>query len=105
MGVVFITGAMKNTGLEIAEKFAKEGFEVAISSRDAEGIKNTATEISKKYGVCAKGYFLEVSSVESIKNVFAQIKNDFGRLDTSWQMRQFFNLRLLCLISVYTKLC
>ena len=32
--VVFVTGAVRNTGYAIAQRFAKEGWNVCISSRD-----------------------------------------------------------------------
>lgn len=80
--VVFITGAAKNTGLAIAEKFASEGFSVAVSSRSKESAEKTAKYITEKYGVKSRGYALDLTSVEDIKQVFSEIKKDFGRLDT-----------------------
>ena len=82
MPTVFITGATKNTGFAIAEKFAGEGFDVAISSRNGESAEAAAAKIREKYNVAAKGYALDLLSVESIRGVFARIKDDFGRLDT-----------------------
>lgn len=82
MPTVFITGATKNTGYAIAEKFAGEGYDVAISSRSRESAKNAAAKIAEKYKVTAKGYALNLLSVENIREVFARIKEDFGRLDT-----------------------
>ena len=45
--VIFITGATKNTGLAIAEKFAKNGYDVALTSRRANDAEKTAAEIEK----------------------------------------------------------
>ena len=81
MGVVFITGATKNTGLAIAEKFASEGFEVAISSRRGYDAEFTAQELGEKYNIKARGYALDLSDCNDIKRVFEKIKNEFGRLD------------------------
>ena len=54
---VFITGATVNTGLGIAEKFAKEGYNLFLGSRNAENAEKTAKELSEKYGVYAKQFF------------------------------------------------
>lgn len=82
MPVVFITGATKNTGFSIAEKFAAEGYDVAISSRKKDSAESAARKISEKYQRKAKGYALNLMDLENIRAVFGQIKTDFGRLDT-----------------------
>ena len=46
MKTVFITGATKNTGLEIARLFAEKGYAVALSGRDITSAENTAKKIS-----------------------------------------------------------
>ena len=51
--VIFITGATKNTGLAIAEKFAKNGYDVALTSRRANDAEKTAVDLSRKYGTKA----------------------------------------------------
>ncbi len=79
--VIFITGATKNTGLAIAEKFAENGYDVALTSRRADDAQRTASYLSEKYGIKAVGYALELQSVEAIKEVFASVRCDFGRLD------------------------
>ena len=81
MATVFITGAAKNTGLAIAYKFAENGFEVAISSRNGEEAKKAATQISQNYNIRAKGYGLELHDINGIRQVFHEIKEDFGGLD------------------------
>lgn len=81
MSVVFITAGAKNTGFCIAEKFAQEGYDVAISSRDFDEIKAAESRLSKKYNVKVKGYQLELTDVEQIRSVFDEIEQDFGRLD------------------------
>ena len=82
MKTVFITGATKNTGFAIAQKFASEGYNVAISSRSKEGADKAASEIFHKYGIASKGYSLDLTNVTDIERVFDEIKNDFGSLDT-----------------------
>ncbi len=73
---VFITGACKNSGLGIAEKFAQNGYNVFITSREKNEAETTAQELSKKYGVYAKGFGLSAGSQEDVKKVFQRIKED-----------------------------
>lgn len=82
MPTVFITGATKNSGFAIAEKFASEGYDVAISSRSKESAEIAAAKIQDKYKVTARGYAMDLMNVEDIRLVFARLKEDFGRLDT-----------------------
>ncbi|MBS6832694.1 MAG: SDR family NAD(P)-dependent oxidoreductase, partial [Clostridiales bacterium] len=46
---VFVTGGTSGTGLAIAERFAKENYNVFIGSRSAESAQAAACEINKKY--------------------------------------------------------
>lgn len=82
MATVFITAAASNTGLSIAEKFASEGINVAISSRRLNDAQKAASYISEKYNVKSIGYALEITNVENIKEVFAKLREDFGSIDT-----------------------
>ncbi len=79
---VFITGATVNTGLGIAEKFAKEGYNLFLGSRSADNAKKTAKELSEKYGVFAKGYGMKVFDEDDVKAIFADIKNSGYSIDT-----------------------
>lgn len=78
---VFITGAVRNTGLAVAERFASEGYDVALSSRRLDEAEKTAAMLAEKYGVKTKGYELSLRSVEEIKTVFSDVKEYFGGLD------------------------
>ena len=81
MKTIFITGAVRNTGLKTAEKFASEGYNVAISSRNIQDAEICAQNISKKFNVKAKGYALDLSDVNDIRRVFLQAEKDFGTID------------------------
>ncbi len=78
---IFITGAVKNTGYAIAEKFASRGYDVAISSRTQEPLEKAVGMLRSKYRVKVKGYVLDLSDLSDIKSVFEQIERDFGGLD------------------------
>ena len=81
MPTVFITAGAKNTGFAIAEKFAKEGFDIALSSRNDTEIKSAEKKLKEKYNVKIKEYILELTDLNNIKSVFSEIKKDFGSLD------------------------
>ena len=82
MPTVCITAGAKNTGFAIAEKFAKEGFDVAFTARSREEIIAAEKSLSEKYKVKIKGYILELTDINNVRSVFAEIKKDFGGLDT-----------------------
>lgn len=72
---VFITGATVNTGLGIAEKFACEGYNLFLGSRNAEKVEQTAKRMSEKYGIFTKGYGMKIFDEEDVKKIFEDIKN------------------------------
>lgn len=57
---VFVTGGTVGSGYAIAERFAKEGYGVVITSRSGERAEKAAEEIGKKYGVPYVGYALDI---------------------------------------------
>lgn len=46
---IIITGATKGIGLAIAHKFASEGFNIAVNSRNGDDLKNMKKEFAEKY--------------------------------------------------------
>lgn len=78
---VFITGATSGTGYAIAERFAKEGYDVFIGSRSAESSQEAANKLSQKYGVFAKGYQTTVFDENNVKEIFADIRANGYLLD------------------------
>lgn len=79
---VFVTGATNGTGFAIAERFAKEGYDVFIGSRSVESAQSAAKKLSKKYNVFTKGYGMKVFDEEDVKAIFCDIKNTGYLLDT-----------------------
>ncbi len=72
---VFVTGATNGTGYAIAERFASEGYDVFIGSRNEENSIVSAKKIADKYGVFAKGYKTEIFNEENVKAIFNDIKS------------------------------
>ena len=79
--VAFITGAVRNSGLAIAQKFAREGYDVCITSRVEEAAVSKAKDIAQQYGVNVKGYGLDLEDTADIARVFADIRTTYGKLD------------------------
>ena len=76
---VFVTGATVGSGLASAERFAKEGYDVFIQSRDAARAQEAAEGVAKKYGVFAKGYGIVPGNEKDVEDVFADI-DSLGRI-------------------------
>lgn len=79
---VFVTGATNGTGFAIAERFAKEGYDVFIGSRNGDNSAAAAEKIYEKYGVFAKGYQTEIFNEENVKAIFEDIRSMGYLLDT-----------------------
>ena len=72
---IWITGASSGIGKALAEKFASEGWKVAISARRKEILDKIANNAN------ISSYPLDVTNQDQINNVFTKIINDFGNLD------------------------
>lgn len=74
---VFVTGGTVGSGLACAERFAKEGYDVFITSRNGERAQSAAEKVAEKYGVYAKGYALDIRNEQRVIDIF----NDIDSLD------------------------
>ena len=72
---IWITGASSGIGKALAEKFASEGWRVAISARRKEILDEMASDTN------ISSYPLDVTNQDQVKNVFTKIIGDFGNLD------------------------
>lgn len=80
--VVLVTGAAKNTGLAIVQRFAKEGYDAVITSRRLEEAQEAAAKVNQEYpNVRVIGVQMDPASVESIRAAFAVVKQEFGHLN------------------------
>lgn len=70
---VFITGGTVGSGLACAETFAENGFDVFLTSRDAERAEAAAARICQKTHAFAKGFGLNVGSEQQVKDIFSRI--------------------------------
>lgn len=70
---VFVTGGTVGSGYAIAERFAKEGYNVVITSRSGERAEKAAGEIAAKHGVEGLGYALDIRDEGRVKEIFSDI--------------------------------
>ena len=82
MKTMFVTGATKNTGWAIARRFAADGWNVALSSRDAQSAAETAAKLKGEFpSVEALGVKMDPARLDEVRAAFAAIGAKFGRLD------------------------
>lgn len=74
---VFITGAHSGTGYGIAEHFAKNGWDVFITSRRGTDAVKSAKTLADTYGVFAKGYECNIRNEQQVIDIF----NDIDKCD------------------------
>lgn len=79
---VLITGATCGTGFAIAERFAKEGYDIFVGSRNGANAADAAGKLHEKYGIFAKGYQTVVFDEGNVKEIFADIRAMGKLLDT-----------------------
>ena len=72
---IWITGASSGIGKAAAEKFAREGWKVAVSARR----KELLDELAKDQNITS--FPLDVTNRDQINKVFKSILNEFGDLD------------------------
>lgn len=70
---VFITGAQSGTGYGIADFFAKQGWDVFITSLRGEAAEISARRLVDEYGIFAKGYECNIRDEQQIIDIFNDI--------------------------------
>jgi NAD(P)-dependent dehydrogenase (short-subunit alcohol dehydrogenase family) len=78
---VLVTGASRNTGLEIAARFAEEGATVFVNGSTAEGVKRAVAELKSRGLEQVIEAPADLSDATAVQNLFTQIRTRAGRLD------------------------
>lgn len=71
---VLITGASQGTGFAIAERFARENYNVFITGRDFDRADAAAKKLQQRYGVCAKGYQTTAFDQNEVTAIFEDME-------------------------------
>lgn len=82
MKVALITGGTKGIGFGTMESLLAEGYAVAFTGRNQEGVDKALTNLEKKY-VPEKvlGLVSDVRSISSVEKTVQKIKSRWGQLD------------------------
>lgn len=79
---MLVTGGTVGSGLATAERFAKEGYDIYITSRSAERAQEAADAVAAKYGVHGKGYGLDIRNEQAIIDMFNEIDSQDRFVET-----------------------
>lgn len=74
---VFVTGGTVGSGLAIARRFAREGYDVFVTSRDGDRAASAAAAMAAEFGVFARGFALDIRDEGRVIEIF----NEIDRLD------------------------
>ena len=78
--VVVVTGAGAGVGRATAEKFASEGYDVALLSRDPHRLERAAADL-RRYGVRALPIPTDVADAAAVEAAADQTERELGPID------------------------
>ena len=78
---VLVTGAVRNTGLAIAEAFASEGATIVLNGRKEKDVLREAARLREVYGATVLGATADVSREPEVSAMFARVRDELGQLD------------------------
>lgn len=81
MKVVLITGGSEGIGRAIAERFAKEDYQVAIAARTPEKLVETVSDLKTRFVTPVMPIPTDVRDPDQVKQMVDQVLAEFGQLD------------------------
>jgi meso-butanediol dehydrogenase/(S,S)-butanediol dehydrogenase/diacetyl reductase len=78
--VALVTGGGRGIGRAIVLQLARDGFDMAVNSRQQSTVEAVVDEV-KNMGKKGLGLPADVSKSDQVKEIFAQVDKEFGRLD------------------------
>ena len=81
--VCLIIGAGAGIGGNVAKKFSKEGYHVALCRRSEEKALNDMVDNINSKGGSASGYILNAVKEDSIENVINTVEKDIGPIEVA----------------------
>lgn len=80
--VALITGGTRGIGKAIANRFAREGYDLVLNyMRKKSDAEQTKLEIEQEHGVAVHLVKANVKEMEQIRSLFQETEQQFGRLD------------------------
>ncbi|WP_149095785.1 SDR family NAD(P)-dependent oxidoreductase [Paenibacillus terrae] len=80
MKTLVIVGAGPGLGQSLARKFGKNGFQIALISRNQSKLVDLVLELEEQ-NIAAAGFAADLYSKEQLEGAFAAIKEKFGSID------------------------
>ncbi|WP_428489679.1 SDR family oxidoreductase [Rhodopila sp.] len=78
--VVVVTGAGAGVGRATAEEFARQGYDVALLSRDTDRLHRAADEISR-HGIRALPISTDVADADAVEAAATKVETELGPID------------------------
>ena len=79
--LIVVSGATRGIGRAIAEKFAKQGFDIVVSARNEAHLKTMQTQISQTYNVACYTHVADMSVKEEVLGFANFIKSLQRKVD------------------------
>ncbi len=79
--MILVTGATSGFGKAIAERFAKEGYDVCITGRRQERLDETKAQLEKAYGINVITLKFDVRDREQVATAMDQLKQQITHID------------------------
>lgn len=80
--VVVVTGAGAGVGRAVVEEFARQGWKVALLSRDAGRLEQAATQLRDRYGACALPVSIDVAEADAVDVAASRVEQELGPIHT-----------------------
>ncbi len=78
--VVWISGAARGIGYEIATTFARHGARVVLTDRDEQQLTTVIQQLQRD-GLACEGQVCDVSSPSAVQEALEQVAATYGRID------------------------